>query len=444
MNNMLTGNGSTAATRISGVSQYDYLYLGEGAGGLYCTDPAKSQTNSNVLTIAGTGGGKTKSVVEPNLLHATHQSLVVLLTKRLLLQEYGPLLKKKGYNVLLLDLVQPGRSDVGYDPLLHIKDDSDIRSLAKQLIVASGCGSPRDPYWEASPASLMRAFVKLARHKFGKQATMSSFLELYRYINVSESVETDDFGEVIRVNKFAPGEDFEALQDADLDMYMDWRQYLDNAPNTAANIAGVLTAALGTLSGEDIRQLMDKKPQLSFPSLVRQKTALFILTSPVNPAHHPFANLVLGTMLKELFEYAESLPSGRLPIPLTLICDDFATGGKIPDFQHHISIFREKGISAIMLVQSLSQLESMYGREEAVTIRDNTDNVVYLGGNDVATAKQIAELVNRPLEEVLCLPIGQEYLIRRGQLPLQLQRYQIFSDPLYKREIVHSDVVTTR
>ena len=88
-----------------------------------------------------------------------------------------------------------------------------------------------------------------------------------------------------------------------------------------------------------------------------------------------------------------------------------------------------------MLVQSLSQLEYMYGIDEAVTIRDNTDNIVYLGGNDVATARQISTRINRPVDEVLGLPIGQEYLIRRGQRPLKLQRYQIFSDPLYQQEI---------
>ena len=95
---------------------------------------------------------------------------------------------------------------------------------------------------------------------------------------------------------------------------------------------------------------MDKDRQIDFPSLVKRKTVLFVLTSPVNPALHPFANLIFGSLFKELFEYAESLPDGRLPIPLMAICDDFATGGTIPDFQHHISIFREKGISVMILI----------------------------------------------------------------------------------------------
>ena len=124
----------------------------------------------------------------------------------------------------------------------------------------------------------------------------------------------------------------------------------------------------------------------------------------MNPALHPFANLMLGTLFKELFEYAESLPGGRVPIPLTAICDDFATGGQIPKFQQHISIFREKGISVMMLVQSLAQLESMYGPAASVTIQDNTDNIVYMGGNNLDTAEQMARRINKPMDEVLALP----------------------------------------
>ena len=153
---------------------------------------------------------------------------------------------------------------------------------------------------------------------------------------------------------------------------------------------------------------------------------------------------MLGTLFKELFEYAESLPGGRVPVPLTAICDDFATGGQIPKFQQHISIFREKGISVMMLVQSLSQLESMYGPAASVTIQDNTDNIVYMGGNNLDTAEQMARRINKPMDEVLALPRGQIYLFRSGQKGLQLQRYQIFNDPLYKLKIAPLEATNTR
>ena len=389
------GEAEAVTDCVAKQSRYDSLILGDGPTGIYSMDPQVTPVNNNVLVIAGTGGGKTKSVVEANLLHAENQSMAVLLTKRRLLDQYRGTLKKRGYRIRVLNLVNPDESGLGFDPMLHIKDDSDLALLAKSLMECTGDTSERDRYWQNSAASLFCAFAKLAIHKYGKGARMKHVLYLLRHIDVERSEYYDeDECRVVRVSDCCPKEDFEALREKDPKMYSDWCQYKRNADNTAASIRGVLLTAINTLMTDGICRLMAKEKQLDFPSLVNQKTVLFIVTSPVNPALHPFANLVFGSMFKELFEYAEELPTGRLPIPLTAICDDFATGGQIPNFQHHISIFREKGVAVMMLVQSLSQLAAMYGHNGAVTIRDNTDNIVYLGGNDLDTAEQIAR---RPL-----------------------------------------------
>lgn len=420
--------------------RFDYLILGDGPAGTFSMDPRITPVNNNVLVYAGTGGGKTKSVMEANLLHAQYQSMVVLLTKRRPLDQYRAHLTKRGYRIKVLNLVNPNESELGFDPMLQIKDDSDLTLLGKNLLKCTGDTSEKDRYWQNSAASLFCAVAKLAIHKYGKAVRMKDVLYLLRYIDVSCSEYYDDDEEcMIHVSDCCPKEDFEALRNEDPKMYSDWCQYKENAPNAAASIRGVLLTAINTIMTEGICNLMAKEQQLEFRSLVNQKTVLFIVTSPVNPALHPFANLVFGSMFKELFEYAESLPSGRLPIPLTAICDDFATGGQIPNFQNHISIFREKGIAVMMLVQSLSQLEAMYGDNGAATIRDNTDNIVYMGGNDLNTADQIARRINKPVDEVLSLPIGQEYLFRRGQKPLQLKRYQIYNDPVYQQEIAPLD-----
>ena len=428
-----------------GEPQYDSLILGDGPAGIYSMDPQESPVNNNVMVIAGTGGGKTKSVVEANLLHAQHQSMVVLLTKRRLLDQYRVHLKKRGYRIKVLNLVNPDESAQGFDPMLHIKDDSDLALLGKSLMECTGDTSEKDRYWQNSAASLFCAIAKLAIHKYGKAARMKHVLYLLRYIDVNCSEYYDEDEDcMVQVSDCCPKEDFEALREKDPKMYSDWCQYKENAPNAAASIRGVLLTAINTMMTDGICNLMAKEQQLDFRSLVERKTVLFIVTSPVNPALHPFANLVFGSMFKELFEYAEELPGGRLPIPLTAICDDFATGGQIPNFQHHISIFREKGIAVMMLVQSLSQLAAMYGSYGAVTIRDNTDNIVYLGGNDLDTADQIARRINKPVDEVLALPIGQEYLFRRGQKPIQMQRYQIYDDPLYQQEILPNNMARPR
>jgi type IV secretory pathway TraG/TraD family ATPase VirD4 len=397
-----------------------------------------------VLVIAGTGGGKTKSVVEANLLHAFHQSMVVLLTKRRLLDQYGPLLRSRGYDVKVLDLVHPAQSDVGYDPMLHLRDDTDIIGLAKALVSASGCTSAKEPYWENSAADLFAAFIKLARLLYWDWARMDRVLKLIRKIDYPPALDEDDCASMSELRTLNPVDQFVALRKKDPQMFMSWLQYSNNASNTKACIQSMLFSAVNGVLTEGIQQIMAMPKQLEFTDLVNRKTVLFVLTSPVNPALHPFANLMLGTLFKELFEYAESLPGGRVPIPLTAICDDFATGGQIPNFQQHISIFREKGISVMMLVQSLSQLDSMYGSAASVTIQDNTDNIIYMGGNNLDTAEQMARRINKPMDEVLALPRGQIYLFRSGQKGLQLQRYQIFNDPLYKQKIAPLEAVNTR
>lgn len=420
---------------------YDSLILGDGPLGTYSMDPKKASVNNNVLVIAGTGGGKTKSVVEANLLHAQHQSMAVLLTKRRLIDQYTPLLKKRGYDVKVLDLVHPEKSDVGYDPMLHFKDDADIIELGKALVTSSGCTSVKEPYWENAAADLFVAVVKLARHLYGKQARMKGVLDRIHKLNYDlvldvdeEDTEEPDFSG-IPLTELPPCRQFEALREKDNDMFMSFYQYEHNANTTKACIRSMLISAVDAVMTKQIQRIMAKPEQLKFSDLVDRKTVLFILTSPVNSALHPFANLMLGSMFKELFEYAEELPGGRVPIPLMTICDDFATGGQIPNFQQHISIFREKGISVMMLVQSLAQLAGMYGANASATIQDNTDNILYMGGNNLDTAFQIASRINKPIDEVLALPRGQTYLFRSGQKALQLQRYQIYDDTLYQLEI---------
>ncbi len=423
-------------------TKYDSLILGDGPNGTYSMDPQKSSVNNNVLVIAGTGGGKTKSVVEANLLHAEHKSMAVLLTKRRLIDQYTPLLKKRGYDVKVLDLVHPDKSTIGYDPILHLKSETDIVGLSKALVMSSGSTSLKEPYWENAAADLFVAFVKLAQHVYGAHARMADVLDSIQRIDFSLSPDEDEEGTSyedtiagIPFIQLPPGEQFEMLRDKDPQMYMSWNQYQNNASNTRACIRSMLISVINAVMPEEIQKIMAKREQLNFTDLVNRKTVLFILTSPVNPALHPFANLMLGSLFKELFEYAEEQPEGRVPIPFMAICDDFATGGRIPDFQQYISIFREKGISVMMLVQSLSQLAGMYGQHASITIQDNTANIIYMGGNNLETATQIACRINKPVDEILALPEGQIYLFRSGQIALQLQRYQIYNDPLYQLEI---------
>ena len=117
-----------------------------------------------------------------------------------------------------------------------------------------------------------------------------------------------------------------------------------------------------------------------------------------------------------------------------VICDDFATGCKVPEFQELISIFREKRIGVTLLIQSESQLAAMYGAKNAITIINNCDTYVYLGGMDLKTSENISKRLNIPLHEVLNMPIGREYVFRRGQEPIKTERYSL-QESLQKKNI---------
>ena len=154
-------------------------------------------------------------------------------------------------------------------------------------------------------------------------------------------------------------------------------------------------------------------------------------TSPVNPALNCVINLFYGHAFKELFEFAEDRPDGKLPVPVHLLADDFATGCPVPLFDEYISIFREKQISVTLLIQSESQLQALYG-DRAVTIINNCDSYVFMGSMDLQTARNISLRADLPLEEVLYMPVGRQILFRRGQKPVFTERYDILHNELYQ------------
>ena len=133
-----------------------------------------------------------------------------------------------------------------------------------------------------------------------------------------------------------------------------------------------------------------------------------------------------------MFEYGEEQPDGRLPIDVTVLADEFAVGAPVPNIGQFISVFRAKGISTVLLIQSESQLISLYGEADAITIINNSDTYVFMGGNDLTTAQNISKRVDKPLQDVLYLKLGREYICRRGTRPVETQRYDILNNKKYQ------------
>ena len=179
---------------------------------------------------------------------------------------------------------------------------------------------------------------------------------------------------------------------------------------------------------------MKLKDTIDFAELANEKSVLFVLTSPVDKTSHAFANLMFSQMFKELYRLS-LLEGGSLKQNIHVICDDFAVSAKIHEFENYISIFREAGISVSILVQSLSQLTSLYRDSAATTIINNCDRIVYLGGMDLSTCQNMAQRLDVPLADVLNAPLECAYVIRRGSRPVIGSRYKTYKDIAYERLI---------
>lgn len=385
--------------------------------------------NENVIVVGGTGTGKTMSVSEPRLLHTYNTSLVVTLSKRRLVYKYAPVYRERGYEVFDLNFINPTESDIAYDPLAYLKNNSDIRFLAEAIVKADPQKKEHnsaDPYWDQAAISLFCSLIAFTMMKKGKEASFADVLDLFDSLTFKDS-----YGGTISTSLDT---EFEYLAKKKPGCFAVncWKSFSQLPIRTASCVFGSLSTTIDSLFSAELRAMMRIPKKVDFASMANKKTLLFLSTSAVNPALHCFVNLFYGQCFKSLFEYAESQPDGRLPIPVHVLCDDFATGCKVNDFEDHISIFREKGLSVTLLLQSESQLAAMYGDQAATTIINNAASYVFLGSMDLQTGRTLSERLNAPLEDILYMPIGEAIVFRYGQRPVVTKRYNILEDKLYQ------------
>lgn len=392
----------------------------------YSTDPNTTGLNNNVLCCASSGAGKTKSLVEPCILRLRESNGVIAVTKRILVTKYKPYFEKLKRAIFDLNLTDPEHSPDSFDPLSFVNSYQDITYLAKSVVYSNA--DPKDtnadPYWQHAAVSLLSAEIALTMMTV-ENATFADVLSLQSRLTID-----GDSGAITT----SLDSDFQRIERKDPSCFAItcWRTFKNLPIRTAGCVYSVLNTMIDNMFSPDLRALMARGTTLDFEKMATKKCVCFITTSPVNPALNQFADMVFSQMIKSFFEYAEKQPDGRLPIPMRMFFDDFATGGKIYNFPEYISIFREKQISVMLLLQSESQLKGMYGENHATTIINNCDTYIYMGGMDLLTARSVSDRLNAPLEDVLYMPVGQEFIFRRGQRPVITERYDIYNDELFK------------
>ena len=399
----------------------DKVILGEGA--IYSTDSEVTCINNNVLVVGGSGSGKTMSIVESRLLQTVNSSLIVTVTKRRIVNLYKQFFQDKGYIVHDLNFINPKESDIAYDPLHYVNSYQDISFLAESVVWGNSKKSTNiDPYWNHAATSLLSALISYTMMRDSK-ASFADVLDLVDNLTIQTGC---DHINTSLDEKF----DRLAAREPNCFAVSCWRSFSQLPGKTAGCVFGTLNTELNTIFTPDLRKMLRLNQKLDFNELGNKRTVLFVSTSAVNPALHRFVNIFYGQAFKSLFEHSERY--GKLAVPVHVLCDDFSIGSRINNFPMYISVFREAGVSVIMLIQSESQLVSIYGENDAISIIDNCDSYLFLGGVDIRTCKSVSLRMNIPLDEVLTLPIGYGYLFRRGQKPMKIRRYDIKNDKLYQ------------
>lgn len=383
----------------------------------------KTLPNYNTAVVGPSGAGKSLSVNYPTMFATENGSIIANFAKpgeaRMMAEHF----RQKGYQTWILDLSCPEKSTVGFDPLRFVKSIEDIEELASQSVM-SVITKTVDDYWQRKAIPLVGALCDAAR-LVRPGATMADVLELFDRMQLSEQ----GYGITTGLDGL-----FEQLKRKYPDSYAvrEFYNFHSLPVKTASCVRDTAAACLSAMYPASVRPLMRMKEQIDFRALATEKTALFIITSPVNVSLGCYADLTYAVSTRELLRYAAECPDYRLPLDVRLIFDDFAGSSRIHNFPVYISIFRSAGISALILLQSESQLYSMYGEQDGKTILNNVSTYCYFsGGMDLTTCENVARRMNKSLESVLYSPMDQVYIMQSGQKPRITSRYPILTDERY-------------
>ena len=347
----------------------------------------KYARNKNILVIGGSGSGKTRFFCKPSLLQA-HSSYVCTDPKGTLLPEIGTFLERKKYRIKCLNLMN-FRKSMRYNPLAYIRSEKDILKLVNALIMntkGEGEKSSED-FWVKAERLYYSALIGYIWYEATEEE--KNFITLLDLINASEAREDDE--------TYQSPVDllFSQLEEREPDHFAvkQYRKFKMAAGKTLKSILISCGARLAPFDIKELRDLMEYD-ELELDTLGDQKTALFVILSDTDSTFNFVAALMYSQLFNLLCDKADDFYGGRLPVHVRLILDEFANIGQIPNFDKLIATIRSREISASIILQSQSQLKTIY-KDAADTIVGNCDSTLFLGGKEKSTLKEISELLGK-------------------------------------------------
>jgi len=399
----------------------------------YSLNCYETQLNNNVLVVGTSGAGKTRSIVTPNLLQATG-SYIVSDPKGNLYNKYKNYLIKNGYVVKKLDFTDPANS-AHYNFFKYIKSEQDIVKIAHMLAYQNGGAIGNDPFWDKAAQLLIQAVMAYLWEAWGpKEQNFRRLLQLIE--NAQTEGDLED-------NKSVLDRLFDDHEKENRNSYAAkcYKRFRVAANRTLRSILITVHSSLSLYDTPAIDELM-KDDDIDITSIGKRKTALFVVVSDTDRSLDGLVNVFFTQAMNELCIYADkNCKDNRLPVAVRFILDDFATNCKIEEFPRMIASIRSRGISTMLMIQAESQLQNCYGYDGR-TIIGNCDTYVYLGGNDVETAKAVAERCDVPLKKILNMPVGTNWLFRRGQEPRCCKNLDLDRFLERKKDFAEDDIRT--
>lgn len=388
-----------------------------------------SRPNDNQMIFGGTGTGKSMSIVLPTLCHMRESSLIGTFAKRSVVSNAVAFFKRLKYRTYVWNLANPEKGEQIPDPLSYISSDDDIQEISRQI----AHGNPEyqratkfDPYWRDASEALMTGLIYYILMTEQKPS-MKKVIDLFYKLKIKEDgkgISTTLDSQFAWLESKAP--DSVAARKL--------HSFAQLPYATAGCVRDDLEKAIQNMFPVSIQNAMSEDAYVNFEEFATNRTAIFIITSPVRTAQYGFANLLFGIAIRQLMEFAETLENDHLPRDVKLFFDDFSCGFPIQNYEKSISTFRAAGISSMMLCQSLSQLDATYGQENSTVILDNCSTLVYLpGGMNKKTCSYISEMINLPLDEIMFMEMGNVVVFQSGKQPIIAQRYDTPADPLYQK-----------